>query len=290
MKRTAIFLAVPLVTALTLTAVASPASAHGSWPDGSTTGPTQSLTSSAGDQVFTSACGSPPCLDFVSRVHVTGKIVAGSDHVAIVTDSDVEGDDSDDLALETTGSGAIIMQDSLIHGDYDIAASYGRNITIERTEIYDLPASGVIALMANIIEDNYIHDFNTNAMTYAFGIQMFDVWQGYPTPIGASVVHNFVWLDGNQTNSLYAAPAFGTNAYSEWQIHNNFFIGGVNGVFVDNSSGDVGNVNFYENHIWHTDTLAVDVSGAASSIGVCANESDDFFTASAWSSPEGDAC
>ena len=288
----------------------APASAHGTWPDGTSTGYgtspfTGTLNSPIGDQIFTSSCGSPPCLHVLQNEHIVGKVVVGSGHHVAVFNSWIEGDDSDDIAVETTGTGIAQVDYSTISGDFDVAGVYGRHISITYTEFTDLPGTGAILNAGSELRESWMHDFSTNASQVAHGVQVFDVWQGcqgsgsYPSGCASStggpsvfsitVFHNFLQLDGNQWSALYAEPAFGTNPTgAQWYFQQNFFVGGASeAVHIANPNNDLVWLNVRENHVMTGSSYTIETTN----INVlCRQEWDNYSATSYFTTPYGTLC
>lgn len=289
----AAFAAAALLCAGLGLAGASPASAHGTWPDVSTTGPTQSQTTSVGDQIFTT-CGSPPCLHYISRANVNGTIYASNGNFVIVTDSIITGDGSDAFGVETGADGFIEVDDSIIKDDFTSAGAYGRTINIKRTEFDNLPYDGFVMGMGSLLQDSWMHNWNVPAMTVgADGIQVFDVWSGHPgTFVQAEIDHNMIEGDYSTLwSAIWVSPDFGGSSSAIVNIHDNFFVGGAWETIHITDSG-VGSPDSYvdlpfmRNHVLTGSTITITATNART----CENEDDDYMTASYMSGALGASC
>jgi hypothetical protein len=267
-------LSILAVTAVAMVLTASPARPAGvldPWPDASTTGPRVAITTNLGDTRYTS-------YTVVNSTHFAGGVVVDGATVVFI-DSIFEGDGSDNIGIETVNGGIAIVQHSRITGNYPVAGAYGRNLTIQYTDITGLPLDGVLPGMASIIEHNYFHDFRTRPGVFADAIQTWDTYPGYGASwIGLSINHNFVWMSNAQSTALSAQPVFGGNPYSQLSVTGNLFIGGAGfTVYIADAGTDrYGEVVFQNNHIFALSAVYIAVTNLNPSRD-CGNVTDTLF-------------
>jgi hypothetical protein len=107
----------------------------------------------------------------VDGLDVTGSIVVTAPNV-VIRNSRFTGTGGTPWAIQTQGSGSVLIQDTTIRGDYTDAGIAYANWTAERVEIVGMTNDG--AKMGNnvTIRDSWIHDFTPTSGAHADGLQL----------------------------------------------------------------------------------------------------------------------
>ena len=109
----------------------------------------------------------------VDGLDVSGSIVVTAPNV-VIRNSRFTGTGGTPWAIQTQGSGSVLIQDVTIRGDYTDAGIAYANWTAQRVEIVGMTNDG--AKMGNnvSISDSWIHDFTPTSGAHADGLQLIE--------------------------------------------------------------------------------------------------------------------